>query len=183
MNGIPDTMGYALRAAPITSHLRRVVRRAARWHVPIVLIAAAACLIAGVSLPMLVVREFFIYGQRLSILDGVTALLNEGDWPLAAILVLFSIVLPLVKIGTLLLLWWQQQHGRLPWRWLIRSLEWSGRWAMLDVFVVALAIVAMEAHAFTEAHVAGAVYPFVAAIGLIAYGARAVARAPSATEP
>jgi paraquat-inducible protein A len=168
---------------PIMSYLRCAVRRAARWHVPMVLIAAAACLIAGVSLPMLVVREFFIYGQRLSILDGVTALFNQGDWPLAMILVLFSIVLPLVKIGTLLLLWWQQQQGRLPRGWLIRSLEWSGRWAMLDVFVVALAIVAMKAHAFTDAYVAGAVYPFVAAIGLIAYGARAVARAPSATEP
>ncbi|HUJ99012.1 MAG TPA: paraquat-inducible protein A [Stellaceae bacterium] len=148
-----------------------------------VLFAAAACLIAGVSLPMLVVREFFIYGQRLSILDGVTALLNAGDWPLAMILVLFSIVLPLVKIGTLLALWWQREQGRLPRGWLIRSLEWSGRWAMLDVFVVALAIVAMKAHAFTEAYVAGAVYPFVAAIGLIAYGARAVSRAPSATKP
>jgi paraquat-inducible protein A len=183
MNGIPDTMGYALWAPPITAYLRRIVRQAARWHVPVVLLAAAACLIAGVSLPMLVVREFLIYGQRLSILDGVTALLNQGDWPLAAILVLFSIALPLVKIGTLLLLWWQQQHGRLPRGWLIRSLEWSGRWAMLDVLVVALAIVAMQAHAFTDAYVAEAVYPFVAAIGLIAYGARAVSRAPSATEP
>jgi paraquat-inducible protein A len=175
-------MRYALWAPPVSSSLRRVVREAARWHVPMMLIAAAACLVAGVSLPILVVREFFIYGQRLSILDGVTALLNQGDWPLAAILVLFSIVLPLVKIGTLLLLWWQQQHGRLPWGWLIRSLEWSGRWAMLDVFVVALAIVALKAHAFTEAYVAGAIYPFVAAIGLIAYGARAVARAASAAE-
>jgi hypothetical protein len=45
-----------------------------------------------------------------------------------------------------------------------------------------LAIVALKAHAFTEAYVAGAIYPFVAAIGLIAYGARAVARAASAAE-
>ena len=59
----------------------------------------------------------------------------------------------------------------------------SGRWAMLDVFVVALVIVVVNAHAFTNAHVAGAVYPFVAAVALTAYAARAVATARRAQEP
>ena len=43
-----------------------------------------------VSLPILVVREFIVYGQKLSIVDGVNALLGEGDWPLAGIRVLFE---------------------------------------------------------------------------------------------
>jgi paraquat-inducible protein A len=174
MNGIPGRMRYAISSPTTASHLRRAARFIARWHVPAVLIVAAACLIAGVSLPMLDVREFFVYRQKLSILDGVNALLGEGDWPLATILVLFSIVVPMAKICALLVLWWRQSQLRLPQRWLLRSLEWSGRWAMLDVFVVALVIVLMKAHAFFDAHVAGAVYPFVAAVGLTVYAARAV---------
>ena len=60
---------------------------------------------------------------------------------------------------------WQLRRGRSPQGWLFVSLEWSNRWAMFDVFVVALAV---------HAHVAAAVYPHVAAIGPIVYAARAV---------
>ncbi len=167
-------MRYALSSPRITSRVRPAARLIARWHVPAVLIAAAACLIAGVNLPILVVREFFVYGQKLSILDGVNALVGEGDWPLATILVAFSIVVPLAKIGVLLVLWWRRSQGRLPSRWVLSVLEWSGRWAMLDVFVVALVIVLMKAHTFFDAHVASAIYPFVAAVALTVYAARAV---------
>jgi paraquat-inducible protein A len=154
--------------------LRNAARHVADWHVPLALIAAAACLVAAVTLPILNVREFFVYGQELSILDGVNALWEDGDWLLAAILVLFSIAIPLVKIGILLAMWWGLRRGRSPRGWLLRSLEWSTRWAMLDVFVVALAVVVVKAQALADAHVAVAVYPFVAAIALIAYAARAI---------
>lgn len=164
----------ALWTPPLTSHLRGGARAITRWHVPMVLIAAAACLIAGVSLPMLVVREFLVYQQKLSILDGLNALLGEGDWFLATILVLFSIIFPLVKIGILLVVSWRRSHGYLPQRWLLGLLEWSGRWAMLDVFVVAVVIVLMKAHTFVDAHVAIAVYPLVGAVGLTVYATRAV---------
>ena len=161
----------------ITPLLRRAGRSIVYWNVPVALIAAAACLVAGVSLPILVVREFFVYGQSLSILDGVCALLGKGDWQLATVLVLFSIVVPLVKIGMLLMVWCRARQGRVPRSWVLTSLEWSGKWAMLDVFIVALVIVVMNAHILIDAHVAEAVYPFVAAIGLTTYAARAVAYA------
>lgn len=161
-------------AAVLIGTLRQGARHVADWHVPLALIAAAACLVAAVTLPILVVRQFFFYGQTLSLLDGVNALLADGDWLLAAILVLFSIAIPLVKIGILLAMWWRRRWGRSPRGWLLMSLEWSSRWAMLDVFVVALAVVVVKAQALADAHVAGAVYPFLAAIGLIAYAARAL---------
>ena len=51
---------HASRSAVITTALIEAissgVRRAADWHVPLALIAAAACLVAAVSLPILVVR-------------------------------------------------------------------------------------------------------------------------------
>jgi len=68
------------------------------WHIPIVLLIAAVCLIAGVTLPVLIVREFFLYGQELSVIDGVHALFDAGGWLLATVLGLFSIIVPMVKI-------------------------------------------------------------------------------------
>jgi uncharacterized paraquat-inducible protein A len=38
-------------------------------------------------------------------LDGVRALLASGDWLIATIIVAFSIVFPLLKIGALAILW------------------------------------------------------------------------------
>jgi paraquat-inducible protein A len=150
-------------------------RRIAAWRVPAALVAAALCLAAGVSLPILVVRELVFFAQRLSLIDGVRALAGAGDWPLASVLALFSIALPLVKIAALFALWWRGRQ-RAPPGPVLRLLAWSGRWAMLDVFVVALVIVELKAEALTDAHVAAAVYPFLAAIGLTAYAARAVGR-------
>src|SRR5215469_7902720 len=70
-------------------HLRSAARLAASWRVPLALAAAAVCLVAGVSLPILVLREFVVFARRLSILDGANALLGQCDWPLAAIILLF----------------------------------------------------------------------------------------------
>ena len=158
--------------------LRRAARVVASWHIPITVLAAVACLVAGVSLPLLVVREFFVYGQTLSVLDGVKVLFEEGDWLLAIILCVFSIVLPLLKTGILLALWWRLRQGRPPRDWLTKALDSSGRWAMLDVFVVALVIVQMKAHIFVDIHVTAAVYPCVAAVALTIHAARTLARMP-----
>jgi paraquat-inducible protein A len=157
--------------------MTRGARAIAAWHVPLVLVAAALCLIAGVSLPLLAVREFFFYGRTISLIGGVLALLDHGDWVLAAILGLFSIVLPLVKILVLLALWWRSGEAWRSRRRLMNALQASARWAALDVFVVALVIVETKAELLLDAHIAGAVYPFLAAIGLTAYAAHAVARA------
>ena len=164
-----------------SARIKPVVRTAARligsWHIPMVLLIAAMCLIAGVTLPVVVVREFFLYRQELSVIDGVHALFDGGDWLLATVLVLFSIILPMVKILVLLVLWWRSREAQRPRGRLMKALEASGRWAMLDVFVVALVIVQMKANVFIDGHVAGAVYPFLTAVGLTAYAAQSVSRA------
>ena len=164
-----------------SAHIKPVVRTAARligsWHIPMVLLIAAVCLIAGVTLPVVVVREFFLYRQELSVIDGVHALFDAGDWLLATVLALFSIVLPMVKILVLLVLWWRSREAQRPRGRLMKALEASGRWAMLDVFVVALVIVQMKANVFIDGHVAGAVYPFLTAVGLTAYAAQSVSGA------
>jgi len=109
-------------------------------------------------------------------LDGVQALLASGDWLIATIIVAFSIVFPLLKIGALALLWVRLQRGAPPQRRLIAAVESFGKWSMLDVFVIALIIFTLKAGSFTNASTAPALYLFIAAYLLTTYGSRIIAR-------
>ena len=127
------------------------------------------------SRPILSVSRFWVFSQPFSILDGIRALLQEGDWLLGSVIAGFSIAVPLAKIGVLFCLWTQVLRRR-PWpRRLVAVLEHLGKWSMLDVFVLALLIFAIKASPLVDTHVGAAVYPFVGAIFLTAYAARVIA--------
>jgi paraquat-inducible protein A len=146
----------------------------ALWQVPVALVLALACLAAGVTLPILDVSSFLVFHRPFSILDGIDALIVDGEWLVAAIIAVFSIGFPLLKIAVLVGFWWRLRRGQ---RVSPRAFGWLaslGKWSMLDVFVVALLVLTLKAHAFAEAATALAVYPFLAAIFLTAYAARAV---------
>ena len=77
-----------------------------------------------------------------TIMSGVVYFLRDGDWPLALIIFTASIVVPLLKMATLLYLLvsvQRQSSGRRRHRAaLYRITELVGRWSMVDVFVVGL---------------------------------------------
>ena len=156
--------------------IRRAGRCLASWKVPIVLAIAAACLIAGVTWPILRASRFMIFTRPFSMLDGVGALLAGGDWLLATIIVAFSIVFPLLKIGALAVLWARLRRGTPPPRQLVAAVESFGKWSMLDVFVIALIIFTLKAASFTNVSTAPALYLFIGAVLLTAYGSRTIAR-------
>jgi paraquat-inducible protein A len=150
-------------------------RLSALW-VPLALVGAAICLATGITLPIMRVTRLIVFSRPISILDGVQILISDRDWVTAAIIVAVSIVLPMAKIGALLVCWVRlQRNASVPAR-LIWAVDHLGRWAMLDVLVVALVIVLLKTGSFTDATMAPAIYPFIAAIFLTAYGSRAVIR-------
>ncbi len=80
--------------------------------------------------------------QPDTIFSGVMRLLHEGMWPLALIVFIASIFVPLMK---LIVLFWLlisiNQHSN--WRPEDRALfyrvtEFVGRWSMVDIFVIAI---------------------------------------------
>ncbi len=80
--------------------------------------------------------------QSDTIISGVYYLLLHGDWPLALIVFVASVLVPLVKIVALTYLLLTVQR-RSPLRRaqrtrLYRLIEMIGRWSMVDIFVVAL---------------------------------------------
>jgi paraquat-inducible protein A len=101
--------------------------------------------------------------QADTIFSGVVFLLNHGMWPLAAIVFIASIFVPLLKLVILIFLLISVQT-RSRWRArertrLYRLTEAIGRWSMVDVFVVTIlvALVRLGNLASIEAQ-AGAVF-------------------------
>ena len=107
------------------------------------LIAAALLYIPANLLPILHTTSLF--GEEDdTIMSGVVYFWTSGDWPLAAIVFVASILVPMLKLTVLAMLAFTAQR-RSNWRPLERAklyriVEHIGRWSMLDVFVITLTV-------------------------------------------
>ena len=84
--------------------------------------------------------HFFGQNEASTIIGGVILLWKSGSYPIAAIVFIASVIIPVAKI--LVLAWLnysvQKQSHRLSLqrvKW-YRMAEFVGRWSMIDVFVV-----------------------------------------------
>jgi paraquat-inducible protein A len=103
------------------------------------LVAAFALYLPSNLMPIMVTRSAL--GERSdTIMSGVMALLHDGSWPLALIVFVASVLVPLLKLFVLSYLVLAarlgQRDGRHRRTRLYRLIETVGRWSMLDVFVV-----------------------------------------------
>jgi len=128
-----------------------------------------AFLIAAVMLylpaNLLPIMHMTSLGQRRSdtILSGAEYLLAHGMWPLALIVFVASIVVPLVKMVILAYLllsvqlhWAARPLDRMR---LYRFTEFVGRWSMVDVFVVTVLVALVHLGSLAEVRAgAGAVF-------------------------
>lgn len=127
---------------------------------PLYLLALAA-LTAGLLLPALRVTELRLFDTVYSVLGGLRALLDAGDWLLFVLIFAFSIVLPYAKLA---LLAWVWRRGRPSGsRRALELVEALGRWSLLDVLVVALAVVTLRGNFFVRTHIEPGIYLFAAA--------------------
>ncbi len=79
---------------------------------PLILFAATFCLALGVVLPLLEIERLFVFTDEPSLVGMISGLWLEGDWALAAIIALFSLVFPCLKLGLLhLAAYWRQGLG------------------------------------------------------------------------
>jgi paraquat-inducible protein A len=119
-------------------HLRRPNSLARTWAF---LIAAAILYIPANLLPIM--RTDTIFGsQDSTIMSGVVYFWTSGEWSLAIVVFVASILVPMLKLSVLVILLLTTQF-RSHWRplqrtRLFRIVERIGRWSMLDIFVVTL---------------------------------------------
>ncbi len=119
-------------------HLRKPHSIERTWAL---LIAAAVMYIPANVLPVMVTGSF-LGTEEDTILSGVVYLWVSGSWPLALVVFIASITVPMLKLIAIALLLITTQL-RLRWRprdrtKLYRMVEFVGRWSMLDIFVVAI---------------------------------------------
>ena len=119
-------------------HLRKPDSLSTTWAL---LIAAMVAYLPANLYPVMTVVSLG-KAQSDTILSGVIYLFVHGDWPLALIVFVASVLVPLLKMAALLYLLITTQrksHLRNQQRTrLYRVVELVGRWSMVDIFVVAL---------------------------------------------
>lgn len=101
-------------------------------------IAAAVCFIPANVLPVLTTTTLGSSDSD-TIMGGVVFLYTSGSWPLALIVLIASVMIPLGKLVALAYLLITVQRGSIASNRertrLYRMVELIGRWSMLDVFV------------------------------------------------
>ena len=110
-------------------------------------IAAAICYIPANALPVLNTTTLGT-SEGDTILGGVAFLYTSGSWPLALIVLVASVMIPLGKLVALVYLLITVQRGSVTSSHertrLYRMVEFIGRWSMLDVFVDAFTVALVQ---------------------------------------
>ena len=85
--------------------------------------------------------ERFGHLKQASIWEGSVGLLSHGEFFVGTVVLVCSMVLPLFKLlGLLTLSSGASWLGSRQRSWTYRLIEWTGRWGMLDVLLIAVVV-------------------------------------------
>jgi paraquat-inducible protein A len=125
---------------------------------------AALTLLLGLTLPVVKLTWLYFFSNSHSILSVVWVLQQEGEWLLAGVLIIFSLLFPLTKLIFLLVLYVRRLNDQLPSSKLLAVLSWLGRWSMLDVLVLALVVFYAKQQGVADATALPGIYFFAVSV-------------------
>jgi paraquat-inducible protein A len=119
---------------------------------PVLFVAAPILFTLGILLPLMTLEKLYFFEDNPSLTDIIGKLCNNGDYLLATLVTLFSIVFPLAKmVAVAAEALASPGAGKGTFARLVPVLS---KWSMMDVMLVAIVIAAAKtsgmAHAFTE---------------------------------
>lgn len=132
--------------------------------------AAAALMLVPANLLPVITMEVPGRSRTDTILSSIIGLYDQGLWPLAAIVFTASFLVPLLKLFGLG--WLLHASRRPPVRHapgltrLYATLDFIGRWSMLDVFLVAFLAGAVRFGILVSVHPRPGIIAFAAAVVL-----------------
>ena len=138
------------------------------------LLAAAVLLGAGLFLPAVTLRQFYVFEKQHSLAEGVFAFAEAGDWFLFVVVFAFSILFPIAKILVCLALWFVVPSAATITGKLSGWLATVSKWSMLDVFIIALMVLLVDGRLLSSADIHAGVITFTAAVLLSTYAARRI---------
>lgn len=151
---------YAYRVNAVLSSVT-----ALRW----LLMVATLFFLLGLFLPMITISKFMVINNSISIISGLAELINEGQILIFMIVGIFSVVLPIFKIGFLFLLLQSTITTTKQYKKLLYLMHEYGRWTMLDVMVVAMLIVTVKLGVIASIQVHVGLYLFGLAVLLLMF--------------
>lgn len=136
-----------------------------------ILLGALALLAAGLFLPAITVRKL-VFSEQYSLLGGVIAFFEAGDYFLFAVTLIFTVLFPVSKVLLGLALWLNGGASTPGARRLLEALALVSKYSMLDVFIIALTVLVLNGQLLTSAEVHSGVIAFAGAVVLSTWGIR-----------
>jgi paraquat-inducible protein A len=136
------------------------------------ILSAAIAFALWIILPSIRFTTIYVWTNQHSIATIIWALYTSQEYFLCAVIAVFSVVFPFLKLLYLLTLCLTPHVASEFRQRSISVMEWLGRYSMTDVMVLALIIFYMNSSGYTEAKVLPAVYCFAASalMTMFAYG-------------
>lgn len=141
----------------------KTISRKNKWINKALLAATGICLVIGILAPMITFEQFWIFKDKYSLLMGTINLLTSGEYFLFLVIFCFSIFLPIMKIFFL----YRVHLSDLPdskQQKRLKLLSFSGKWSMLDVFVVALLVMLIKIGGMGSVQIHLGLYSFTLAV-------------------
>ena len=114
-------------------------------------------------------------GEPDTILSGVIHLAQAGMMPIAILVFIASIAVPLIKLlGIMLLLFSIQGHWHLSQRQctlLYRVIQFIGRWSMLDLFIISILVTLVDLGAIATINAGSGASAFAGVVVLTLFAA------------
>lgn len=135
-------------------------------------IAALLLYLPANLLPVLRMESFW-GDQQNTIMGGVIQFWQEADYPVAIIIFVASVMIPVLKIIAIVSLCLATRSGRRPRAMtrLYRVTEFVGRWSMVDVFVVAILVAVVQLGTTISIHPGPGALSFAAVVVLTMFAA------------
>jgi len=138
----------------------------------IMLVASLGLFLAGLFRPFTVVTKLWIFENEVSVYKGLATLMKEHEYFLFAILLVFTVIFPFVKINCLLALWLKRGLGRERVTRLFGFVASMGKWSMLDVFVVAILVLLLRSGSVASIKIADGLFLFCASVMLTQFASQ-----------
>lgn len=137
-------------------------------------LAALALLGFGAFTPLLTTERFYFFSNTFSLASGLRQLADNGQYVIAAVIVLFSLCVPVVKAIVI----WIAASPHASRGLLLGLADRFGKWSMLEVFIAALLIVALKLGPVLDTTLHYGAYLLAASVLVSGFASQLVAHEP-----
>lgn len=167
-----DRQSSAAQAAklaprPLLSH-PRAAARLGWWSFSLgpLMLVTALLLVASWFVTFMTVERLWFWENEVSLYSGILDLAERDEWLLFMVILVFSMLFPAIKLLAGLYIWARLDAGARAAHRALSMVQVMGKWSMVDVFVVALTVVAINITIIADVDVNAGIYMFCAAVFL-----------------